>query len=163
MQNFKDCISIVISRWTAIKVINDLDLGGDHNATLEKINLLKESVFNFFIDYGLNVDEHDLSDNLSEYLLEEFDVELEDNSSIQVSKSLIECYSLIVVHGRIEILHQLRTMPNTSDYKCESPNESPDESSIESLIKGMDIDEEPVNNAPIVDQDGFTLVKRKKR
>lgn len=162
MQNFKDCISIVISRWTAIKLINDLDLGGDRNATLEKINLLKESVFNFFIDYGTNADEYDLSDNLLEYLSEEFAVVLEDNSSMQVAKSLIEYYSLIIVHGRTDILHQLRSMPITNDYKCES-DECHDESSIESLIQSMDIDVK-VNNEPIVDEDGFTLVvKRKKR
>jgi hypothetical protein len=158
MQNFQECVSIILSRWTAIKLINDLDLGGDRNSTKTKINALKESVFNFFVDYGVQVDAFDLADNLTDYLSEEFDVALEDNSSIQVSMSLIEYYKQVHVNGQVQALENLRKLPNASNYKCESS----DDSSIESLIESMDIDVSD-KNAPIVDEEGFTLVTRKKR
>jgi hypothetical protein len=156
MQNFEECISIILSRWTALKLINDLDLGGDRNTTALKINNLKDSLFNFFIDYGVKVDEYDLADNISDYLSEEFDVQLEDNSSIQVSKSLIECYNQVLINGRVEFLENLKNLPSKSSYKCESAQDL----SIESLIENMDIQSK---NVPVVDAEGFTLVCRKKK
>jgi hypothetical protein len=156
MQNFEECVSIILSRWTALKLINDLDLGGDRNSTALKINNLKDSLFNFFVDYGVKVDEFDLADNISDYLSEEFDVQLEDNSSIQVSKSLIECYHQVFINGKVEFLEHLKNIPSTSSYKCESPQDL----SIESLIESMDIQS---TNVPVVDAEGFTLVCRKKK
>ena len=175
MENFNECISIILSRWTAIKLAKDLDLGGDPQSTILKINNLKDSIFSFFQDYSTNADEYDLADNLSDYLSEEFGVVLEDGSPFQVSISLIDHFNQIVVLGRVDLLKALRNAPiSSTEFKNESSDDScngSDDGSVMNENMEMDVEMEidgdmslnDNSRNPIVDADGFTLVSRSRK
>jgi len=102
---------------------------------------------------------------LEQILLHEFDLFIEDGSLDEVGALLCQYYALCARSSEQEILAQLRSLPrcDLSLCKCEDQDDQNlhrNLNSIEENVENMEVSEPP---APVVDEDGFTLVQKKKR
>jgi hypothetical protein len=124
-------------------------MAGDFIKTQQALDELKSLVFDFFQEYQLNVDVEDLADNLYEYFDQMFSVELEDESHVHVAQLLKHHFELLM-KDQMQGLLELRQLFTTA-VAIEQQQSMVEESSKKEEI------------IPLVDDDGFTLVQRKKR
>lgn len=161
-QAFEEVISLVFNRWSAIRLVSDLDLGGDSLQTMTKIKMLQDLVCDFFEDYGMQASTEDLADNLLSYLSDTFKVDLEDGSADQIACTLVKYFEIVAVQGNGDGLLHLRHLNATKGPAAPAQGEaSSDEESQEE--DAMETAGPSQRQEPIVDEDGFTLVQSKKK
>ncbi|CAG8515686.1 8396_t:CDS:2 [Funneliformis caledonium] len=133
-ENFIRGISILFkTEWTALKLAVDMQWGG-HDSE-DKRDWLINVIAEYFDKNGKGTDVDDLETILNQIMSDEFNTLLEDDSAYQISQDLIKMYN-----------------------ECKSSTMEEDEK--------MDIDNSTtpskLSNRPIIDDDGFTLVTRRK-
>lgn len=171
-QVFYECIGLVFSRWSALKVVQDNDLGGDPLRTGTKIQDLHDSVFEFFEEYKTSASVEDLADNFYNYFEEAFDVELDDDSPDQVAVQLGRVYGAIVTQGNSSVLEELRlqcakglmsgqSITEGEEVDMDGEIDSEDDMMMDPQSSSRAAPEAP--REPVVDEDGFELVQSRRK
>jgi len=108
-------------------------------------------------------------------MLDEFDVDIQDDSALPIAMNILKCWEYVNNGGVEDIQNMYLEWKHKKDSGIKehshevlvqedplNPNSSSDESEEES-DEEMEIEEEHVHNEPIVDDDGFEMVQPKGR
>uniref|UniRef100_A0A7S0Y8A4 Pre-rRNA-processing protein TSR2 homolog n=1 Tax=Polytomella parva TaxID=51329 RepID=A0A7S0Y8A4_9CHLO len=183
---FEEGVALIFAKWTALRLAVDNKWGGDNSE--EKAQFLMEDIIDWFYKQRDHFTD-DLEVELDEAILHDFNVEAEDGSPKQVSQALIQLYQE-VQKGQMDMLEHLRRLEAEGAKKSKKQvmdldgtimeagiddmkdSSSDDEGSdAEMGDVAMEADEaplaipiaEPEIKAPIVDEDGFTMIQKGRR
>ncbi|GMH40974.1 hypothetical protein BSKO_08884 [Bryopsis sp. KO-2023] len=168
LQLFEEGVGIAMSRWTALSLAVENQWGGRNSK--EKAEQIVEDVLYWF-EITKSPCPLKLEEQLTAALDEDFHVVVEDGSSIQVAKDLVQLFEQLSF-GNQSMLTQLRKMGQSGASMSKQVAVEGCESSSSEEESGSDMEmeesksEEPSNlksqPGPVVDDDGFTLVQRKR-
>ncbi|CAB4385857.1 hypothetical protein RhiirA5_357061 [Rhizophagus irregularis] len=183
-EKFTQGVSLLFkTQWTALKLAVDMQWGG-HDSE-DKRDWLIDVIVDYFNKNGKNTDVDDLETILNQVMTDEFNTLLEDDSAYQISQDLIKIYHECIQgnYSTVDLLQSKQksvkqNSKKAKNYEDDEDNEdSSDEYDEKSLENGenstMESDEiTSINNStittklsknkPIIDDDGFTLVTRKR-
>eukprot|EP00163_Fabomonas_tropica_P019647 TRINITY_DN3444_c0_g1_i3.p1 TRINITY_DN3444_c0_g1~~TRINITY_DN3444_c0_g1_i3.p1 ORF type:complete len:185 (+),score=40.38 TRINITY_DN3444_c0_g1_i3:182-736(+) len=148
-----DAMRAAMSRWTALKLAVENGWGKGFHTPGQRASQLFEDTRAFITEHR-NFDPTELADYLDERMGELFDTICEDNSSDEISMLLTNLYNQSAA-GDLTLAQQViaqATAENVSNLFQEPVQQAPPVQTQPS---------EPV--APIVDEDGFTMVTSKKK
>ncbi|KAG0336902.1 hypothetical protein BG000_006025 [Podila horticola] len=178
---FREGVDYLFHSWTALKLAVDGEWGGHDSAA--KRDWFVDTVVDYFSEKGKNVDSFDLEDILIQIMNDEFSILLEDQSEQHIAKVLEQLY-LECTHGRYDLVQTLKQdsqkisgalKGKSQKLKKEGEDEDEDSSDDDEEEGGdgdMDVDMEESSSAPkprrekaepIVDEDGFETVVKKRR
>lgn len=167
---FCEGIALVLRRWTALQIAIDNDMAGV-NSELKRTELY-DNIVSYFAEEKVTVDE--LENSLYWYFEDEFKLQLEDESSNDVSMQLVKMYQEVVVEGNAASVQRLRELSNRTNANAstqsrmveetvdgaEDPMDAPELQSVTESTD-MQLDEPaPPKYEPVVDDEGFTLVQK---
>ncbi|KAJ3072612.1 hypothetical protein HDU98_003243 [Podochytrium sp. JEL0797] len=184
---FKESLHYVFLRWTALQLAIEHSMGG--TTTLAKVSMLGDYIVDFFTTNGLRIDPTDLEDNMIEFFAESFQIELEDGSAPQISKTLCALFREIGAGDltRFEATKaaasrvtgasaQSRRVVGEDEDEDSSDSDSEDDGMMDASSYGapgpsgsgdMEMDDGAAAPAarpePVIDEDGFELVQQKGR
>ncbi|CAI2171976.1 5665_t:CDS:2 [Funneliformis geosporum] len=183
-QNFIRGVSILFkTEWTALKLAVDMQWGG-HDSE-DKRDWFINVIVEYFDSNGKGTDDYDLETILIQIMADEFNTIIEDDSAYQISQDLIKMYNECIKgnYKTVDLLESKQKSPKQnlpSSKKAKNNDEDEDDSSNDddgslqngesSTMEGddiMDMDNSTTpsklpKNKPIIDDDGFTLVTRRK-
>ncbi|KAI9244539.1 Pre-rRNA-processing protein TSR2-domain-containing protein [Sporodiniella umbellata] len=158
---FQEGVGYVLKSWTALKLAVEQDWGGIDSR--EKRDWMIEVIVDVFQKRGKSIDVEDIEDILSQIMVDEFEVVLEDDSPYHVAKHIFALYTQCI-QGNLTEVERLREKflsQNQNQFAASNcvKQESEDDVSGDE-IDGEDDDdmEEP---EPAVDADGWETVRRK--
>lgn len=164
---FEEGVQLVMSRWTALNLAVENEWGGRDSK--EKAEQIMEDVLYWF-EITKAPCPLKLEEQLTAALDEDFHVVLEDGSSMQVAKDLVQLFEELS-EGNQNLLQSLRstTQSGANMSKMAGPNDCDSTSSEGDSGSDMEIEEvqkelpskHQGQQGPLVDDDGFTLVQRK--
>ena len=142
-------MSMILKKWVGFQMaVQNSDFEGAHIQLLE---LLLE----YFQNYTVTDD--DLADNLDEFIINELDCELEDNSPLQVSRHICELFEELK-NGNTQMLDKMKSQFTENNVEFEIQDDSDSDQSL------SDTEMEPPSEAkrpdPVIDEDGFELVQK---
>ncbi|RHZ52939.1 hypothetical protein Glove_454g17 [Diversispora epigaea] len=191
IHQFQQAVTFIFNSWTALKIAVEMQWGGIDSS--DKCDWFMNMVIDHFLKSGgkePHVD--DLESILDQIMADEFNTLLEDDSAYQVSQHLIKLYNECM-QGNYSNVEKLRLKQSTknvsnsarrisngdeednssSSGEGDSEDDSEDGNSNEEEEKDGDIDKMEVDhvidkpaktkNEPIIDEEGFQLVTRRKR
>ncbi|KAF1809716.1 hypothetical protein P152DRAFT_370848, partial [Eremomyces bilateralis CBS 781.70] len=163
-------ISLTLHSWPALTLAVQHSLGGPDSA--EKRDFLAATLSELLLA-NPSMDEEDVEDVLLQYLTDEFEIELEDNSEVDVAYRVVAWRGKLVAGegGAVEELEAgYRAWKERGGQKIVVHRGADDEESEGSEEDdAMDVDDqeapELVRTKPVpeVDEEGFTKVVGKKR
>ncbi|GMM34603.1 Tsr2 protein [Saccharomycopsis crataegensis] len=178
--NFELGVSMMIHGWDDLKTAVDNQWGGPDSE--EKRDWISSIIVELFTTNNA-VDISLIEETLLYAMVDEFQVEIEDDSALLVSKRIFDTYkdcreknydnvrSLYERWLKKQEQRQINRVVVNEDPQNPDVSDDDDEEDVEedenipALVDGdtemMDIDEEP--QQPIVDDDGFELVQKKGR
>jgi pre-rRNA-processing protein TSR2 len=95
MEEFKAGVTACLRSWSALRTAVDSGWGGGERESQAKANDLRANIFQCLDGSSFpprNMEVHDLADSLAIYLEEEFSVNLEDGSEMQVAEAIFAMY-----------------------------------------------------------------------
>lgn len=88
-QVFKQAVAAVLAQWTLLTLAVEQGWGG-RDSHRKRHELYEDLIAEF--DQNKKVDAEELADSLSERLMRDFSVEVEDDSDLEVAKLLVDLY-----------------------------------------------------------------------
>ncbi|RIA96477.1 Pre-rRNA-processing protein TSR2-domain-containing protein [Glomus cerebriforme] len=182
-EKFTQGVSLLFkTQWTALKLAVDMQWGG-HDSE-DKRDWLIGVIVDYFDKNGKNTDIDDLGTILNQVMIDEFNTLLEDDSAYQVSQDLIKIYNECIqgnyltvdllqsnqestkqnsfLHSKKIKNHEEDEDGNSDDYDEILGQQNGENSTIENdEVIGINTSKSS-KNEPIIDDDGFTLVTRKR-
>lgn len=175
--NFELGVSMVIHSWEILNIAVVNGWGGPRSS--DKRDWISDIVVDLF--KGPVVDIELIEETILNAMLDEFDVNVEDESSLPIAAKVIGIYRQVAsgdystVRSMYEQWKQKGTQkeqyqvqiqedpenPGVSDNDDDDDDEEDDE--VELVAEQMDIDAPQEPQGPIVDDDGFELVQKKGR
>ncbi|GLC45758.1 hypothetical protein PLESTB_000501800 [Pleodorina starrii] len=182
---FEEGARLIFSKWTALALAVENQWGGSNSA--EKADLLLQDCLDWFYKKREHyVDE--LEEELDDAILHDFNVEAEDGSPHLVAEGLVKLYQELV-GGSTTYLEQLRAMAAAGVQQSKrqvvdldgtvvaeedadmASSDDDDEEDDEMDTEGAGGQgapravplEPPAPRAPVVDEEGFTMVQGKGR
>ncbi|WPT16431.1 Pre-rRNA-processing protein tsr2 [Picochlorum sp. SENEW3] len=171
---FEEGCYLVFMRWTALQLAIHNEWGGSDSK--EKAKALYEDV----LDWFYTTKDHEMSDLeelLDEVIQVDFHVQAEDDSPYMVARSLVNMYNQ-VANGDSSYVDTLRQQhqdraaldksvrdPGAShggDFMGDSSSSDDDEEEQGEEGSAEDVDMEEADAAPVVDEDGFQMVQRRR-
>uniref|UniRef100_K3X674 Pre-rRNA-processing protein TSR2 homolog n=1 Tax=Globisporangium ultimum (strain ATCC 200006 / CBS 805.95 / DAOM BR144) TaxID=431595 RepID=K3X674_GLOUD len=161
---FEYAVKLALSRWTALRFAIEGEWGGGDMR--RKYEILLEEILHVF-KYNKTVYPDDMVINIADYVESEFGLLCEDGSVEELSELLVvlaeECKK--GDYARVRMLHdQVRTLfpINLKGAKVRAEGDATMEG--HQSTEGLEgIQEEQEDDAPMVDADGFTTVRRSLR
>ncbi|CAI5743116.1 unnamed protein product [Hyaloperonospora brassicae] len=146
-EHFEYGVKLALARWTALRMAIEGEWGGGD--TRRKYEILQDEVLNVF-KYNKTVFADAMADNIGGYVETEFGLICEDGSVEEVSELLTvlaeECKK--AQYGRIKTMHEQVQSLSSIDLKA---------------LKVKSQDDGTESDVPLVDEDGFTTVRRSSR
>lgn len=174
---------IIFSRWTALGLARD-QLWADE-FTEEVITNFVEDAIQFLLQEGASLYVDVLSNNFERFFDEQFNVDIEDNSQVEVAQNLLRLYREIFQENRIDInntdnyVSKLAQLPISSNangcLRVKQGSEDSDDSSDEENCDydfGDGVVARPESQTPsqalskagpLYDEDGFEIVQSRRR
>uniref|UniRef100_M4BAX5 Pre-rRNA-processing protein TSR2 n=1 Tax=Hyaloperonospora arabidopsidis (strain Emoy2) TaxID=559515 RepID=M4BAX5_HYAAE len=162
---FEYSVKLALARWTALRMAIEGEWGGGD--TRRKYEILQDEILNVF-KYNKTVYADAMADNIGGYVETEFGLICEDGSVEEVSELLTvlaeECKK--AQYDRIKMMHD--QVQSLSSIDLKALKVKPQEDGV-GLAQGgstqaLDmIMEETEPDVPLVDEDGFTTVRRSSR
>ena len=152
-------VSLYLWRWQALTLAVENEWGGPDSA--DKRDWLAGTLSDLFTtNPSKEVDQEDVEDIATQVLNDEFSVVLEDDSAYELSMQLTTCWRdcLAGDFSKIEVLREafVSAKPGAKSNVKEASSSSEDE---EPESERMDVDVQE----PVIDDDGFELVQRKRK
>lgn len=177
-QRFELGVSLVLHNWENLTTAVDNGWGGPDSE--DKRDWMAGAIVELFeSDY---VDCDDVEDRLLGVMEDEFEVSIEDGSSLPVAVGIIQMYQQCAVkdYSKLDAMfakfqERQRNRSNVARVPVSVQNADGDEDSEsdeddvpptvsnEMEIDGAAQDRPQVNKEPVVDEDGFELVQKKRR
>lgn len=143
-------MSMILKKWVGFQMaVQNSDFEDAHEQLLD---LLLE----YFQNYTVTDD--DLADNLNEFIMNELDCELEDNSPIQVSRHMCELFEELK-NGNTQMLDKMKLNFTENNMDFEIEDSDSDESLSDTELEPL----EAKRPEPVIDEDGFELVQKGRR
>ncbi|CEP08931.1 hypothetical protein [Parasitella parasitica] len=170
---FKEGTSYIFHNWTALKLAVEQDWGGVESG--EKREWFIETIVDHFGKHGRKLDIEEVEDVLYQIMSDEFNATLEDDSPYLVAKHLVSLYEQCV-KGDFKEVERLREKAKTqnafSTSSCvkqqgEDDEDDSDENDVHhrnDTSNGNDEQDSNMDDAPdepLVDEDGWEIVRRK--
>ncbi|KAJ3122298.1 hypothetical protein HK098_002966 [Nowakowskiella sp. JEL0407] len=189
IEAFNESIQHILSRWVSLRLVAEHNPPSHIlQSRLPPFPTLRSEIqsilFDFFQTHGATVTIDELSDNLLEYFSSDLETELEDGSEVGIAEMLVEAYKQVIVKRNFAWFEDLRRQANEIDAKVveslrraggrveEDAENASDDDEVEDAERedngsgSMDVEMDEKNEnsyiAPVVDEDGFELVQRKK-
>ncbi|RCH97224.1 hypothetical protein CU098_011206 [Rhizopus stolonifer] len=167
---FEEGARYIFNNWTALKLAVEQDWGGVESP--EKKEWFIDVVIDYFGKQGKKLDVDDIEVVLSQIMSDEFHATLEDDSPYLVAKHLYELFNQCI-HGNYAEVERLREkakvqnsyMAASSSMKQGDDSDNDDEG--DGSLNGNDDDNEDDDQMeeapqePLVDEDGWEIVRRK--
>ncbi|KAG9290792.1 hypothetical protein G9A89_011755 [Geosiphon pyriformis] len=180
LAHFSNGVALLLHSWTALKLAVDGQWGGVDSE--DKRGWLAGVVVEQFEKNGKDTYPEDIESVLILVMTEEFNTLLEDDSAYQLSQDLVNLYQDCVEGNYVTVAmlqerHQrfMNQISTSNKAKIDNDNDSSDGNSNEesdqdeSMYTGSsEMEGNSTNNLcdsqpPIVDEEGFQLVKRHRR
>ncbi|TPX48152.1 hypothetical protein SeMB42_g01772 [Synchytrium endobioticum] len=104
---FREAAHLIFHRWTALQIAISHQTAGPSTAQLAS-TLLDDVLSHIMSTPYTTLDAYDIAEGLEEYFISVLKISLEDESGLQVAKSMIKCFDMIVNKGDISELERLR-------------------------------------------------------
>eukprot|EP01023_Acetabularia_acetabulum_P048434 TRINITY_DN5119_c0_g1_i1.p1 TRINITY_DN5119_c0_g1~~TRINITY_DN5119_c0_g1_i1.p1 ORF type:complete len:197 (-),score=45.66 TRINITY_DN5119_c0_g1_i1:95-685(-) len=175
ISRFKEGLKLILDRWYILNLAVEMRWGSGEPSLKKEI--LFENILDLFITRK-DLDELDLEDFFDEFFQVEFQIQAEDGSLQEVARDLITFYFECSEdnYQRIDHLQSYQPFPVNKDVQLvQSDNEDEedgDEDAMEVIEEEQEGDkkqqeqqqqQQQNRNTPVVDDDGFQLVQRKRR
>lgn len=166
--NFELGVSMVIHKWDDLKTAVDNQWGGPDSA--EKRDWISSVVVDLFTNEAA-VDVCAIEESLLYAMINEFEVDLEDDSALLVAKQVIDLYkecrerkydNVHAMYNRWLEKQQQREQANKVDLDSDEEDEEEHEEAPQ-LVQDTEMMEVDEPAEPIVDEDGFELVQKGRR
>ncbi|KAJ3274307.1 hypothetical protein HDV01_003158 [Terramyces sp. JEL0728] len=162
---FQEAVDVVFTKWTALQI--GIDNSPYPGQTPQK-DLVEDTV-EFFKEYNGQIHADELASNFDRFLEEQLDCYCEDNSPYQVSTHLLKLFAEIIGNSDLTTLQVMKEELSKRGREVVSKvvaDEGASDSEMED--ESMDVEmqaDTPVYTKPepIIDEDGFELVVRKKK
>ncbi|KAJ3312916.1 hypothetical protein HDV04_002573 [Boothiomyces sp. JEL0838] len=162
---FQEAVDIVFTKWTALQIAID---NSPYTGQTPQKDLL-EGTLEFFKEHNGQIHADELSNNFESFMEEQLDCFCEDNSPYQVSVHLLKLFGEIVINSDLTSLQSMRDALKrgkkvVSKVVVDEGASDSDMENDENMDVEMQVDT-PVYTKPepIIDEDGFELVVRKKK
>ncbi|KAJ3318278.1 hypothetical protein HDV06_000721 [Boothiomyces sp. JEL0866] len=163
---FQEAVDIVFTKWTALQIAID---NSPYTGQTSQKDLL-EGTIEFFKEYNGQVHADELATNFERFMEEQLDCFCEDNSPYQVSTHLLKLFAEIVGNSDLTLLQVMRDELVRTGKKVVSKVVADDGASDSDMDNDENTDVEMqvdtpayTKPEPIIDEDGFELVVRKKK
>ena len=158
-ENFEFGVKLALARWTALRMAMEGEWGGGDMK--RKYEIFYEEILNLF-KYHKNVQFDDLAVNIEDYIESEFGLVCEDGSVDEVSKILCalaeECK-----RGEFGRVKQLEEQFQNSTFAIDLKKAKQVQEEERVMREQSGEQEQVEENIPMVDEDGFTAVRRSAR
>ncbi|CAG8774648.1 5273_t:CDS:2 [Cetraspora pellucida] len=141
---FYQAVTYVFKSWTALKLAVEMQWGGVDSE--DKRDWFVDVVVEYFGKHGKGTHAEDIESILQQVMADEFSTLLEDDSAYQVSKDLIKLYAECI-EGNYTSIDLLRSRHITSVNSSIASSKK---------VKSQQIE-------PIIDDEGFQLVTRRRK
>ncbi|CAO3645694.1 unnamed protein product [Mucor fragilis] len=170
---FEEGVSYIFHNWTALKLAVEQDWGGVDSA--EKREWFIDVIIEHFGKHGKKLDIDEVEDILSQIMTDEFNATLEDDSPYLVAKHLVLLFNQCI-NGNYEELERLREKAKTqntfvastcvkqgddSDDEDEGDDSQDTNNDHSNGNNDQDDDMDEAPQEPLVDADGWEIVRRK--
>ncbi|KAI8978425.1 Pre-rRNA-processing protein TSR2-domain-containing protein [Pilobolus umbonatus] len=165
---FAEGARYIFNNWTALRLAVEQDWGGVESG--EKKEWFLNVIIDYFGKHGKKLDIDEIEDILNQIMTDEFQTTLEDDSPYMVAKHLILLFNQCI-NGNYSEVERLREKAKTSNSfvasSCIAQGEdSEDEADIPANElpvdkEDMDEDMDDTPEEPLVDEDGWEIVRRK--
>ncbi|GMM39899.1 hypothetical protein FOG51_03931 [Hanseniaspora uvarum] len=165
-------VSMWVHKWEVLSTAVEHSWGGPESG--DKRDWITKLVTDLFKENKI-VDVLLIEETLLYAMLDEFDVDIQDDSALPIAMNILKCWEYVNNGGVEDIQNMYLEWKHKKDSGIKehshevlvqkdplNPNSSSDESEEES-DEEMEIEEEHVHNEPIVDDDGFEMVQPKGR
>eukprot|EP00210_Caulerpa_lentillifera_P008021 g7658.t1 len=153
---FEEGVHLILNSWTALRLAVENSWGGP-NSLVKQSELAEDLVYWFTLNTK-DPDVFKLEEQLLAALLEDFSTQVEDGSLYQVAQRMIDLYTECR-NGKNELLKQLRSISQLPLGKQVCEEESSSTGDYDSDVMEA---EEPKQQTE-VDEDGFTIVRNRRR
>ncbi|KAI8969185.1 Pre-rRNA-processing protein TSR2-domain-containing protein [Mycotypha africana] len=173
---FEEGASYIFNNWTALKLAVEQEWGGVDS--VEKKEWFIDTIVDYFGKRGKKLDIDEVEDILYQIMTDEFNTTLEDDSPYLVAKHLIALFNQCIVgnYTEVERLREKAKTQNSFTAASSSIKQGDDDEAEDSDIDGNDngiedndneednddVMEEATPEEPLVDEDGWETVRRKK-
>ncbi|KAI8364482.1 Pre-rRNA-processing protein TSR2-domain-containing protein [Choanephora cucurbitarum] len=161
---FEEGARYIFNNWTALRLAVEQDWGGVESP--EKKEWFIDVVIDYFAKQGKKLDVDDIEAVLSQVMSDEFHTTLEDDSPYLVAKHLYELFNQCI-HGNHTEVERLREKAKSQNAYMGSSmgqgddSDSGDENDDDQEEGGDDEPMEETPQEPLVDEDGWEIVRRK--
>ncbi|XP_075232852.1 pre-rRNA-processing protein TSR2 homolog [Lycorma delicatula] len=110
-EKLKEVTGIIFNNWYALKIVLEHGQGGPRGVQNCKIQNFLSSITSMVTsskDNNLN----DISDFIYDFMDDEFDTVLEDDSHLQVAKEICDLYKLLLTGNSLDVNNRIGNLPN---------------------------------------------------
>eukprot|EP01025_Chloroclados_australasicus_P024154 TRINITY_DN24312_c0_g1_i1.p1 TRINITY_DN24312_c0_g1~~TRINITY_DN24312_c0_g1_i1.p1 ORF type:complete len:184 (-),score=34.54 TRINITY_DN24312_c0_g1_i1:346-897(-) len=165
-QQFNDGVKLILDRWYVLNLAVEMRWGKGEPSVKKEI-MYDEILESFRTRKDL--DELDLEDYFDEFFQVEFEMQVEDGSLSEVSRDLFKLHFECADNNfsRLDHLRSFQAFKINQETAMQEDDESEEDQDEDGDAMDV-IEEEPseikqAKNQPVIDQDGFQLVQRKRR
>ena len=162
--SFSTAVETIYANWMALRMLIANSAGGSDSEAIGRW-MIQATVQWFNENKNLEVDE--VEDFLADVIEDSFNgVSVEDGSYKEIAALLVNMFNVCGSGNGALIRAELDKLPRSSTRldECQREEQESDEDASSDEEDTMDVDEKaPSKSEPIVDEDGFTLVTRKKK
>ncbi|KAI7901781.1 Pre-rRNA-processing protein TSR2-domain-containing protein [Cokeromyces recurvatus] len=165
---FEEGASYIFHNWTALKLAVEQEWGGIDSA--EKREWLIDVIVDYFGKRGKKIDIEDIEDILIQVMNDEFNTTLEDDSPYLVAKHLVTLFNQCIQgnYSEVERLREKNKSQNSyvaaSSCVKQGDDDSEDDDDDDNTDDQPEDEDEPMEETskePLVDEDGWEIVRRK--
>ncbi|CAI8501279.1 unnamed protein product [Hanseniaspora opuntiae] len=164
-------VSMWIHKWEILCTAVEHSWGGPESA--DKRDWITKLVVDLFRENKV-VDVLQIEETLLYAMLDEFDVDIQDDSALPIAMNILKCWEYVnrggfndIQNMYLEWKHKKENGIKEHSHEVHinedplNPNDSSDESEEFSDDDDMEVEEEHTHNEPIIDDDGFEMVQPK--
>ncbi|KAG1148921.1 hypothetical protein G6F37_002880 [Rhizopus arrhizus] len=164
---FEEGVGYILKSWTALKLAVEQDWGGVESA--EKRDWMIDVIVDVFGKRGKKTEVDEIEEILSQIMVDEFQVILEDDSPYHVAKHLFGLYNQCVQGDFTEVERLREKFKSQNQFAASScmkqASDDEDDSGDDDNDEQGDEDDQDMEEAtpeePLVDEDGWETVRRK--
>lgn len=142
----------IFSNWTALKLVVEHGMGTSNQA---------HDFCEYIVDtLAMNekLDDTDIAAAIEDYMDTQFRTQLEDNSEMEVAQEIIRFHKIFLENDADKLESEIATLPGVQSWI--KPNQVP---AVSCIIKNDEAEKPSKNNTMEVDDEGFTLVPRRRK
>ncbi|KAG8628673.1 hypothetical protein KVT40_002538 [Elsinoe batatas] len=170
---FDHTLFYLLNLWPALTVAVENQWGGPSSS--DKRDWLAGTISTLFSERP-DTDAYDVEDVLLQVMVDEFDVQVEDESEVEVAEEIVRAWKLVMQEGRREVLAEAKGRWERQGGKKGRWVDGGEQGSEDGSVDGDADGDEEMGEAPAlvqpreerrreepeVDEEGFTTVRRKR-